>query len=612
MVDPNNPNGVVPIGSSAPAQQAAPVYGAVNTQPTNTQITKTAAPAGQVANPSYQAGSIGPGNTPYMAAPAPAPQSTQPVINLTTDTKTNQALLGTTPTTQPTAQTTQTPQTTTQPQQAPLTLPQNGSVVDLLNAAGQDSSFAARQQLAQQFGIQGYTGTAQQNTDLAKKYTDAFNANKGTAAPQTGAQASSALDSYFTQNTQTPQVDPQKNFFDQYMSMNPVVKNLYDTINQTLSSLGTQQTFAQEYQSLVAQQGIPALQTDLLNINNVMDGTEDDIRQEITAAGGSATDSQVLALTGARNKTLLKQANVLSQQLQTKQDYVNQIMQFSQADRAEVDKQVDQKLGLTTQLADLQDKMTNAAKDNYEQIVANVGYSGLAASLKNDPQQRAQVEQVLGLGKGALSDPGFLGQQDAGKILGSASTGYFTYNPYTGETTPLAGGNGGTAGAIAPSGGTPVQSAAIPTLNGKPLNDTQATTLGYVQRMNDANTLIDKFGSSGTSSYQSLASSIPFVGNYLTSSDYQQLQQAERNFINADLRRESGAAISPSEFDSAAKQYFPQPGDSQAVIEQKTANRDRVIQSLSQNANVPSSYVTGSTPTSSGGSYQDYLKAIGQ
>lgn len=404
MVDPNNPNGVVPVGSSAPPQQAAPVYGAVNTQPTNTQITKTAAPAGQVANPSYQPGSIGPGNTPYMAAPVSQPQSTQPVINLTTDTKTNQALLGTTPqtTTQPTAQTTQTPQTTTQPQQAPLTLPPNGSVVDLLNAAGQDSSFAARQQLAQQFGIQGYTGTAQQNTDLAKKYTDAFNANKGTTAPQTGAQASSALDSYFQQNTQTPQIDPQKNFFDQYMSMNPVVKNLYDTINQTLSSIGTQQTFAQEYQSLVAQQGIPALQTDLLNINNVMNGTEDDIRQEITAAGGTATDSQVLALTGARNKTLLKQANVLSQQLQTKQDYVNQIMQFSQADSAEVDKQVEQKIGLTSQLADLEDKMTSAAKDNYNNIIQSQGYAGLYASLQGNPQQLSQVEQLLGLGTGGL------------------------------------------------------------------------------------------------------------------------------------------------------------------------------------------------------------------
>lgn len=58
------------------------------------------------------------------------------------------------------------------------------------------------------------------------------------------------------------------------------------------------------------------------------------------------------------------------------------------------------------------------------------------------------------------------------------------------------------------------------------------------------------------------------------------LEQAQRNFINAVLRRESGAAISPEEFDSARIQYFVQPGDTQAVINQKKQNRNSVIQNL--------------------------------
>lgn len=52
-----------------------------------------------------------------------------------------------------------------------------------------------------------------------------------------------------------------------------------------------------------------------------------------------------------------------------------------------------------------------------------------------------------------------------------------------------------------------------------------------------------------------------------------QQDQAERDFVNAVLRRESGAAISPSEFSSAEKQYFPRAGDTQAVLEQKRQNR---------------------------------------
>jgi hypothetical protein len=64
----------------------------------------------------------------------------------------------------------------------------------------------------------------------------------------------------------------------------------------------------------------------------------------------------------------------------------------------------------------------------------------------------------------------------------------------------------------------------------------------------------------------------------------QQAEQAQRDFVNAVLRQESGAAIGPSEFDNARKQYFPQPGDSTAVIQQKAANRKLAIQGLQNNA----------------------------
>lgn len=484
-----------------------------------------------------------------------------------------------------------------------LTMPANGSVVDLLNAAGVDSSQANRKALAQQYGVQGYDFSAEKNKELAQKYIDSYNATKGTQIPQNTAEARTAL-APLTQSVTGQQATPEQQFMDTYAGMNPVIGSLYSQINQILGSTSTTQSFSDQYQQLVQAQGIPALQTQLMNVNNIMNGTEDDIRNEITAAGGFATNSQILALTGARNKTLLTQANALQTQLQLKQDYVSQIMQFSQADRADVEKQVDQKLGLINQLTDLQDKMNNAAKENYQTIVKNIGYSGLAASLKNDPQQQARAEQLLGLGKGTLSDPAFIASNDAGQVLGSASTGYFTYNPFTGETTPLAGGSGGTPG----GGGTTPTTPTIPTLNGKPLNDTQSATLGYAQRLNDANQTISSLGGQFTGLTSYVGGILP---NFLKSSDRQQFEQAERNFVNAVLRRESGAAISPSEFDNAAKQYFPQPGDSQAVIAQKTQNRERVIGSLSQSANVPVSYVTQSSGTT-GGTYQDYLKAIGE
>jgi hypothetical protein len=74
------------------------------------------------------------------------------------------------------------------------------------------------------------------------------------------------------------------------------------------------------------------------------------------------------------------------------------------------------------------------------------------------------------------------------------------------------------------------------------------------------------------------------IGNAFVSSDIQQWRQAERNFLNAVLRRESGAVISPSEFAEGAKQYFPRPGDDAEVLRNKSANRQRQIQGLESEA----------------------------
>lgn len=510
--------------------------------------------------------------------------------------------------------TTGTPQlaTTTQPATNTTGLTYNGSVVDLLNAAGQDSSYAARAQLAQQYGIQGYTGSASQNQELAQKYLAAYNQAKGGAIPQNGADARTALNtSLDTQGNNQTIGTPAQQFVDLYSSMNPVEANIFQQLSGLLSTQNTQQSLTDLYTQLNQQQGIPDLQIQLADVNKIMSGTEDDIRAEITNAGGFATESQVQAMTTARNKTLLNQANYLQNVLNSKEDYVNQIVSLTQADRDETSKELDQKLGIAQTLVTMSDNMENAARSNYEQIVSQSGYSGLAKALQNNPEQMSNAERLLGLGQGSLSDSGFLSSMDTGQVLGSSANGYFTYNPYTGETTPITGGTSKPSSAPN-SGSQPTTSnETVPTLNGKPLTDAQATTLGYVQRLSDADTTISKLGSVGTSGVESVLSSIPFgVGNYLTSSDYQQLQQAERNFINAVLRRESGASISPSEFDSAAKQYFPQPGDSSAVIQQKTANRQTVINSLSQVANVPTSYVNQNK--NSTGSYQDYLNAIGE
>lgn len=72
---------------------------------------------------------------------------------------------------------------------------------------------------------------------------------------------------------------------------------------------------------------------------------------------------------------------------------------------------------------------------------------------------------------------------------------------------------------------------------------------------------------------------VPFA-NYMVPEARQKYDQAKADFINAQLRRESGAAIGQSEFENANKQYFPVPGDSPAVIKQKAANRRAAVEAM--------------------------------
>lgn len=119
----------------------------------------------------------------------------------------------------------------------------------------------------------------------------------------------------------------------------------------------------------------------------------------------------------------------------------------------------------------------------------------------------------------------------------------------------------------------------------KPTVD-QAKSSGFARRTLDAEKIIanPKMVEAAVSLDQTLIGSLPVVGNKYVSKEYQQFDQARRNFVNAILRRESGAVISDAEFDNANRQYFPQYGDSAEVIKQKAANRRSAIQGLVESA----------------------------
>lgn len=163
----------------------------------------------------------------------------------------------------------------------------------------------------------------------------------------------------------------------------------------------------------------------------------------------------------------------------------------------------------------------------------------------------------------------------------TGATSFVKANPRTGEVVP-------TGPQVAPS--TPNN----PFSTGGKFNGDQGKAAGFTDRMLQSEGILSGVGPTpgaegppmpgvqgqGADITQTAMTKIPGVGNFMVSEPRQKYNQAKADFINAQLRRESGAAIAKSEFDNADKQYFPVPGDSPAVIQQKAGNRRAAIEAM--------------------------------
>lgn len=117
------------------------------------------------------------------------------------------------------------------------------------------------------------------------------------------------------------------------------------------------------------------------------------------------------------------------------------------------------------------------------------------------------------------------------------------------------------------------------------MTEGQSNAAGFYSRMAASGPTIDKFETQGTNFGQALLSGVPFdMANWAKTPEFQQYEQAKRDFINAQLRKESGAVIGKDEFANAERQYFPVIGDSPEVIAQKRRNRWIAIEAMKLSA----------------------------
>ena len=154
------------------------------------------------------------------------------------------------------------------------------------------------------------------------------------------------------------------------------------------------------------------------------------------------------------------------------------------------------------------------------------------------------------------------------------------------------------APAAAPAAGTPLRG------KGTALTETQSNATAFGMRMKEANSILTTLEQAGVKNTGlisgvtgSIVGVVPLIGDKLTgmtesvfnvlpqimgglSPEQQQVAQARLNFITANLRKESGATLLPSEFITEEKKYFPKPGDDATVIAQKQKARNLALKAM--------------------------------
>jgi hypothetical protein len=108
----------------------------------------------------------------------------------------------------------------------------------------------------------------------------------------------------------------------------------------------------------------------------------------------------------------------------------------------------------------------------------------------------------------------------------------------------------------------------------------ERNALGFFIRGKDALDTIKGIESSIASKNLAGQTRLEFAPNFLQSQENQVYRQLQRQFTEARLRKESGAAIPPAEYVSDAQTYFAQPGDTKETLARKEAARAKVLESL--------------------------------
>lgn len=381
-------------------------------------------------------------------------------------------------------------------------------------------SVSERQGMAAQAGIQNYTGTAQQNTQLLSSLMS--NQGNQTAVPNTTIPAPVAVGTTTPvnlPNRPTPQ-EP-SNLYTQAAAIIASLPKTgvagIDQANQALAQLPGQ---------LYEQQGIGAKQTAANEAQTALKLFEEETRQKLER---ERTNAQLGAETlASRSYAIEKDRAFMAGTLAIKAAAANQDFETA--------------MSVMKTMSDMITEPLRQTRDFFKEMYMKTEDQKFQRAMRAEDrayQAAREDAKILNDAKAELMRSG----APIDQILDIKTMD--DYYKFAGQNS-----------IIKPKG-----------------SSEQFKAASFANRTEQAESVfsnvVPKISSMDYTKFKLLA----LAPNFLQSPEMQKFSQASKNFINAVLRRESGAAISKDEFDNALAQYIPAPGDTQEVISQKEQNR---------------------------------------
>ena len=313
-------------------------------------------------------------------------------------------------------------------------------------------------------------------------------------------------------------------------------------------------------------------------------------------------------------------------------DQTRQQMQFSAEDQAMARTQAKQQA--ETHLAQMSATEAEQERQKVEHALAMATQAQSPEQWDQIMQQTGQADLVGQFGAKDIIIAGALGLKDALETFKADAP------PNAGDRFKVVGSQlvdlsaeGGPAAVLTSPGqtetiygpdGKPILTRG-PAGSGKPFTEGQSKDIGFATRARAALTTLEPIADSLTARGDTMLNSplIPLgLGREYQSENFQVANNAATNFLLAILRKDTGAAVTPSEEAMYGKVFIPQPGDNAALLEQKAQARELAIAGLEQGMPADAllaqgraiMQATGDAPSAGGGSQMsddEYLKSLG-